>query len=142
MVFTLFAAISQVSTHHLCAWGPCVGACWAMALIADTKQATSEGEVETRLTGLTGPGAMALKRTRIFSKKSCPKCHGEFTRLRIMPSASPFFSMNLLISVQCPTTNSLIFTPWPLPSSYHQLPPWSNPQQPPSSLPFNYEWRL
>jgi len=34
--------------------------------------------------------------------------------------------MNLLINVQCPTATKfqpyLVFTPWPLPSSYHQLP--------------------
>jgi len=55
-----------------------------MALISDTKQAMSEdesGPVETGLTGLTGPVATALKRTTISSKKSCPKCHGMFTRL-------------------------------------------------------------
>jgi len=55
-----------------------------MALFGDTKQATSEGEsgpVETGLTGLIRPVATALKRTRISSKKSCPKCDGMFTRL-------------------------------------------------------------
>ena len=58
--FVLFAAISQASTHHLCAWGPCVGARQAMVLIGDTKQATSEGESGPVETGLTGPVPMAL----------------------------------------------------------------------------------
>ena len=39
--FTLFTAVSQVSTCHLCAWGPCMGVHWAMALIGAAKQATS-----------------------------------------------------------------------------------------------------
>ena len=48
--FTLFAAISQVLTCYLCAWGPRVGVRRAMALSDDAKQATSEekcGPVET-----------------------------------------------------------------------------------------------
>ena len=53
--FRRVAAISQISTCHLCAWGPCMGVHRAMVLIGDAKQATSEGKsgtVETRLTGL------------------------------------------------------------------------------------------
>ena len=51
--FALFTAISQVSTRHLCASGPCVGVRRAMALIGYAKQASGEWEsspVETRLT--------------------------------------------------------------------------------------------
>ena len=35
--FTLFTAISQVSTCYLCAWRPCMGVHWAMALIGAAK---------------------------------------------------------------------------------------------------------
>ena len=58
--FALFAAISQASTRHLRAWGPCVGVRRATALIGDTKQATSEGKSGPVETGLTGPAATAL----------------------------------------------------------------------------------
>ena len=58
--FALFAAILQVSTCHLCAWGPCVGVRRAMALIGDAKQATGEGKSGPVETGLTGPAATAL----------------------------------------------------------------------------------
>ena len=58
--FSLFATTSQVSTCHLCAWGPCIGICRAMALIGDAKQATSEGKWALVETGLTGPAATAL----------------------------------------------------------------------------------
>jgi len=54
------AAIMQVSTWCLCAWGHCVSVRRPLALIGDTRQATSEGKsgpVETRL---TGPVATAL----------------------------------------------------------------------------------
>ena len=58
--FALLATILQVSTCHLYAWGPCVGACRTMALIGDAMQATGErksGLVETRTnrTGGYGP---------------------------------------------------------------------------------------
>ena len=43
--FAVFAAISQVSTCHLCAWEPCTGICQAKVLIGDTKQAAGEGKV-------------------------------------------------------------------------------------------------
>ena len=55
--FTLFAAISQVSTCHLCALRGHHG---AMALIGDTKQATGEGKSGPVETKLTGPAAMTL----------------------------------------------------------------------------------
>ena len=51
----LFAAISQVSTCHLCAWGPCMGVRRAMALFGDAKQATGEGKSGLVETGLTRP---------------------------------------------------------------------------------------
>ena len=54
--FTLFTAISQDSTCHLCACGPRVGVHQAMALIGDTMQSTNKrksGPVETGLTILT-----------------------------------------------------------------------------------------
>ena len=57
---TLLAAIMQVSTWFLCAWGRWVGVRRAMALIGDARQATSvkkSGPVET---GLTGPAGTAL----------------------------------------------------------------------------------
>ena len=48
--FTLFGAISQVSTCHLCAWGPCVGVHQAIMLIGNTKETTSEGKTWSKLT--------------------------------------------------------------------------------------------
>ena len=51
--YALFAAISQVSTCHLCPWGPCMGVRWAMVLIGNAKQATSEGKSGPVETGLT-----------------------------------------------------------------------------------------
>lgn len=35
--FAVFAATLQVSTCHLCTWGPCAGVCQGMALIGDAK---------------------------------------------------------------------------------------------------------
>ena len=55
--FALLATILQVSTCHLYAWGPCVGACRTMALIGDAMQATGErksGLVETRTNRTSG----------------------------------------------------------------------------------------
>ena len=46
--FAVFAAISKVSTCHLCAWEPCTGICPARVLMGNTKQATGEGK-EVRL---------------------------------------------------------------------------------------------
>ena len=51
------AAISQVLTCHLCAWGPRVGVHRAVALIGHAKQAMGEGKsgpVETGITRLGG----------------------------------------------------------------------------------------
>ena len=56
----MFAAISQVSTYHLCAWGPCVGVSRAMALVSNDKQARGKGKGGLVETGLTGLVAMAL----------------------------------------------------------------------------------
>ena len=56
----MFAAISQVSTYHLCAWGPCVGVSRAMALVGNDKQATGKGKGGLVETGLTGLVTMAL----------------------------------------------------------------------------------
>ena len=56
--FTLFTAILQVTTCHLCA-DSLVAVCRAMALIGNAEQATSEGESDSVETGLTGLVAMA-----------------------------------------------------------------------------------
>ena len=58
--FALFAAISQVLTFHLCAWGLAWGVCQALPVIGDTKQAMSEGKSGPVETGLTGLAATAL----------------------------------------------------------------------------------
>ena len=57
---TLLAAIMQVSTWFLCAWGRRVGVRRAMPLIGDARQATSEGKSSQVETGLTGPAGTAL----------------------------------------------------------------------------------
>ena len=57
---TLLAAIMQVSTWLLCAWGHRVGVRRAMVLIGDARQATSEGKSGPVETGLTGPAGTAL----------------------------------------------------------------------------------
>ena len=64
--FTLFVAILQVSTCHLCAWGPCADVRRAMALICNAKQATGEGKSGPVETGLTRLVATALLDYTLF----------------------------------------------------------------------------
>ena len=66
--FARFTAISQVLTCHLCAWGPCVGVSWAMALIGDAKQAMGEGKSGPVETKLFGPVATALVLVQMYPK--------------------------------------------------------------------------
>ena len=69
--FTLFAAISQFSTCHLCAWEWCMGIRQVMTLISNAKQTMSErksGLVETKQ---TRPVATALCLPRQRGGSSC-----------------------------------------------------------------------
>ena len=50
--FTLFAAISQVWTHHLCSWRPCVHIHRAIAVISNTKQAKSGDKMQFSWAGI------------------------------------------------------------------------------------------
>ena len=69
--FALFAAISQVSACHPCAWGPCVGVRRAMALTGDAKQATSEGRSGPVEIGLTAQAAIRPCSNTALIFKAC-----------------------------------------------------------------------
>lgn len=65
----------HVSTCYLCSWMPCVHICWAVVLIGNTKQATSEvksSQVETELTRLAAT-ALWLNNALLFYKNSLEK---------------------------------------------------------------------
>ena len=64
--FALFGASSEISTCHLCGWGPCMSICRAKALIGDAKHAMGEGKSGPVETGLTGSVTTALPKEKCF----------------------------------------------------------------------------